>query len=823
MLCIAGRVMRKRAITIVAGCLVAAIVVAIAGFFIARAFLPTFFGLVFVNEQAFPDDGFRAFVSEYIDVNHDGVIDFSEKDAVTAISFSNPAEKEATPEILATSPEQGPLYVVGASVGAEAAGLSADEGGAESGDGSVDSSDGEGDGEEAAGEGDGGGSGSAISTVQSLSGIEYFPNLRSLECVGVGVTWLNLGQFPYLEFVDCRDNEILELDISANTKLQSLFCDPTVQISGLENAGMFCEELPVTVEETASISGHSNSAELSLNYDGFGRLYQAGNRSYYYDEEGRLAQSLVSGSSAGAATDSAAGEDDPGIGRFDRTYTWQTEDGAVSGMSRVFAGEDIEDADMVSNLTFRADGLLERASLASPIAGRGTSAYRATLDFAYEGSAGKAETTAEGNSANEAADSADGTNVASGSDNTAPDNTASDNASAETASSLTSVYPIGVRETISENSAFGTESEAPVDLTSSFSYSDYRLAQIESKGPAGDSVTTFDAASFELSISVADAASSVAFSTTFDEDGLPMQTNGFSSYVCDMNGYIVSAQLGGPELPPTLSVTMEMSYVKHVGPVWYKNLKPYLPSYVLVGGGPIDEMASFSYAVWSGPLHSSTDLPSYSLDAVFLEADPVLKALWSTTGIEATVCSGKTLYRQNTSSLAKWVWHDVDGWIEKTYPLILPPAPEQEQQPIQGEEGDMLPDEPQEGAIPGLVSTATAANWQDWFDGFLKSNEESGSLTQGSEQEKTLAMMEFYDNLNVMLDDLISGITAVSSEQTLEAFLADQTAWEESRQEAIDAAMGEAEQGIHASFAGASTGAELTKQRIQQIINMLER
>ncbi len=63
-----------------------------------------------------------------------------------------------------------------------------------------------------------------ISSVDSLKGLEYFPNLAHLECTEADLTELDVSQNPKLKTLICQDNQITELDLSNNPELEELNC-----------------------------------------------------------------------------------------------------------------------------------------------------------------------------------------------------------------------------------------------------------------------------------------------------------------------------------------------------------------------------------------------------------------------------------------------------------------------------------------------------------------------------------------------------------------------------------------------------------------------
>ena len=60
--------------------------------------------------------------------------------------------------------------------------------------------------------------------IKSLQGIEYFKNLKILDCHDNQLTELDLGQNTKLETLDCYDNQLTELGLGQNTELETLDC-----------------------------------------------------------------------------------------------------------------------------------------------------------------------------------------------------------------------------------------------------------------------------------------------------------------------------------------------------------------------------------------------------------------------------------------------------------------------------------------------------------------------------------------------------------------------------------------------------------------------
>lgn len=60
--------------------------------------------------------------------------------------------------------------------------------------------------------------------VTSLKGIEYFPNLKELDCSHSDLTRLDVSKNQKLEKLFCSQNAIKNLQLAGNKKLQQLDC-----------------------------------------------------------------------------------------------------------------------------------------------------------------------------------------------------------------------------------------------------------------------------------------------------------------------------------------------------------------------------------------------------------------------------------------------------------------------------------------------------------------------------------------------------------------------------------------------------------------------
>jgi Leucine-rich repeat (LRR) protein len=63
------------------------------------------------------------------------------------------------------------------------------------------------------------------SGVTSLSGIEYFSKLETINCQGNLLTLINVSSNPALKYLDCSKNPLSALDVTKNRQLSELYCD----------------------------------------------------------------------------------------------------------------------------------------------------------------------------------------------------------------------------------------------------------------------------------------------------------------------------------------------------------------------------------------------------------------------------------------------------------------------------------------------------------------------------------------------------------------------------------------------------------------------
>ena len=105
------------------------------------------------------------------------------------------------------------------------------------------------------------------SAISSLSGIEYFPNVRWIYCDGNRLTSLDVSSNPALQYLCCHDNQLTSLDVSRNSALESLICYDN-QLTSLDiSRNSALETLNCNGNQLTSLDVSRNSALKSLQCD----------------------------------------------------------------------------------------------------------------------------------------------------------------------------------------------------------------------------------------------------------------------------------------------------------------------------------------------------------------------------------------------------------------------------------------------------------------------------------------------------------------------------------------------------------------------------
>lgn len=273
---------------------------------VAVALLSTGFfdprGLV-IDETAFPDESIRAAVMAQVDLDGDGELSEEEQQAVTGFVAGNGQVAFAL-----NGAEVDPGAMIGSDAGdaiddgavesdAVAGNEAAPEEDASSGE---ETDSGEGASSEADSGGDSGTAGSQGGSPIDTGSLATFPNLRTIVVRDAGLTELDLSSCPNVEYVDCRNNPLVSLNLAHNANLTTLFCDDDVSLEGLEEAGLYFTDLVVGATQANRDTGNIEGS-WTVEYDTFGRPLKVlegrgGERRYEYDDQGRLVRSAWSSS-----------------------------------------------------------------------------------------------------------------------------------------------------------------------------------------------------------------------------------------------------------------------------------------------------------------------------------------------------------------------------------------------------------------------------------------------------------------------------------------------------------------------------------------------
>ena len=100
--------------------------------------------------------------------------------------------------------------------------------------------------------------------IRSLKGIEFFPNLTKLYCIGNQLTELDMSQNKELQTLDCVTNQLTELDVSQNKKLKELHCSAN-QLTELDvRSNTALERLSCGENQLTELDVSNNTALMKL-------------------------------------------------------------------------------------------------------------------------------------------------------------------------------------------------------------------------------------------------------------------------------------------------------------------------------------------------------------------------------------------------------------------------------------------------------------------------------------------------------------------------------------------------------------------------------
>ena len=100
--------------------------------------------------------------------------------------------------------------------------------------------------------------------IRNLKGIEFFPNLKYLNCTGNELTSLDVHENTALTYLDCSKNKLTSLDVRNNTALDELYCynNQLTSLDVTQNTaleGLHCTDNPLS---SLNVSQNKELADL---------------------------------------------------------------------------------------------------------------------------------------------------------------------------------------------------------------------------------------------------------------------------------------------------------------------------------------------------------------------------------------------------------------------------------------------------------------------------------------------------------------------------------------------------------------------------------
>lgn len=96
--------------------------------------------------------------------------------------------------------------------------------------------------------------------IESLKGLEFFPNISGLNCTGNRLRELDLSANPRLKTLECSENQLTALDLSGNPELEKLIFDHN-QLVSLDLSGLpRLREVDARVNRLESLDVSNNPA-----------------------------------------------------------------------------------------------------------------------------------------------------------------------------------------------------------------------------------------------------------------------------------------------------------------------------------------------------------------------------------------------------------------------------------------------------------------------------------------------------------------------------------------------------------------------------------
>lgn len=340
-----------RGAAIAAVAVVVLVAAGVGGFLLLKAYTPGLFGFTFVNEAAFPDERVRTAASQQLDANSDGILTPEDVASIASIVLSDDEAwllKDSV-QIAVAVPEEDPS--AGGSSGGDAG---------------------------------------------SLEGISVFSSAKRLVCRNAGLTELNLAGNPDLEYVDCRGNELDQIDLSDNASLTTLYCDPWVATTGLEQSGLYFTDL-MTSATVAYPDGNNGTGGYYIAYDEAARPVKVALASsfepyveeYVYDSQGRrIANEEYAGGSTDQYTYDEKGDliefatpNSGYVGAPAETSFLRNEAGLLLGVDSALH---VYDGDQITSTSFQYSGTSLKGAISSSTGTRQGSAGKAEESYAFD-------------------------------------------------------------------------------------------------------------------------------------------------------------------------------------------------------------------------------------------------------------------------------------------------------------------------------------------------------------------------------------------------------------------------------------------------------
>ena len=104
------------------------------------------------------------------------------------------------------------------------------------------------------------------SGISDLTGIDAFPLITQMDCINNNLTAMDLSANTLLTYLECSSTSLISLNLTANTALQELYCNYTYSLTSLNVSGLTAlTHLECGGNQLASLDFTSNTALQYLN------------------------------------------------------------------------------------------------------------------------------------------------------------------------------------------------------------------------------------------------------------------------------------------------------------------------------------------------------------------------------------------------------------------------------------------------------------------------------------------------------------------------------------------------------------------------------